>query len=209
MVLNIAGPEFDFAHVVHAVLEECEHRRRSFDENHFDDQAMRCAREKLTQVRAAYEEFGGSAPYWIALEKEVVQTVMPQYTAAAPAITRLERESWGVFRGGDIGARLLFALAGLVIGSIIIALPFIPIFEDTFAFILTAAGFFYPDLKRYWYERAYARVLNRLVRDAAQYQLGSDLHYMTRESIREAFVPGGREIGAGPGPQHGKRHAQK
>lgn len=208
MVLNIAGPEFDFAHVVHAVLEECEHRRRSFEESDFEEEAMRCAREKLSQVRAAYDEFGGSASYWIALEKEVVETVMPQYSAAALQITQLERSSWGVFRGGDIGARLLFALGGLVIGSIIIAMPFIPIFEDTFAFILTFAGFFYPDLKRYWYERAWSRVLNRLVRDAAHYQEAGDLHYMTRESIRDAFVPAPKQIEP-PNEPHRKKHAHK
>jgi hypothetical protein len=102
----------------------------------------------------------------------------------------LERHNFGIWRGGDLGARFAFALAGLIIGSIIIALPFVPIFEDMFAFALTAAGFLYPDLKRFMMERRYMKVLNRLVADSARYQENARLHYMTSQDIQKAFEPG-------------------
>jgi hypothetical protein len=188
-MLNIAGPEFDFAHVVYTVLEECEHRRRGLDEQHFGVELAAVAHEKLMQVKAAYQEFGGSEAYWEALEKEVLKTVLPQYTPAAVRMTELERRSWHLFRGGDIGARLLFALAGLTIGGIIIAVPFIPIFENMFAFALTVGGFFWPDLKRFYYERAHAKLLNRLVVESARYQENARLNYMTRQQIQDAFEP--------------------
>ena len=192
-MLNIAGPEFDFGHVVYAVLQECEHRRRGLDPAQFDGGIEACAREKLDQIKGAYDEFSGSKTYWEALEKEVMSTVVPQYTEPARIITTLERSSWNVFRGGDIAARLLFAFIGLVVGSIIIATPWIPIFEEMFAFGLTAAGFFYPDLKRYYYERQFTKLLNRLVMESARYQDNARLNYMTRREIQESFEPGHRD----------------
>ncbi len=189
-MLNIAGADYDYAQVVYVVLQECEHHRRSFDDASFDAEVRTCATEKLAEIKAAYDEFGGSADYWEALEKEVDEVVLPQYVAAARDITDQERNSFGIWRGGDLGARFAFALAGLVIGSIIIKLPFIPIAEDMFAFALTAAGFLYPDLMRFMYERRYTKVLNRLVADSARYQENAHLHYMTSDDIMKAFEPG-------------------
>ncbi|HSP34117.1 MAG TPA: hypothetical protein VLU46_07380 [Thermoanaerobaculia bacterium] len=188
MVLNIAGPEYDFGQVLYAVLQECEHRRRGLDEATTDDDLQSIARAKLAEVKAAYDEFGGSPAYWSELEREVLTTAMPQYAPAAAEMNALERSAHHVFRRGDVAARIAFALAGLLIGSIIIALPFIPIFEDMFAFATTAAGFFYPDLVRYTNERRYVRFLNHLVIDAERYQSEAKLHYMTATQIRESFA---------------------
>ena len=188
-MLNIAGPEYDFAQVLYAVLQECEHRRRGLDDDTLDGGLRSVAEEKLAQIKAAYDEFGGSASYWSSLEKEVLETALPQYAPAAAEMNRLERTGFGVFRKGDPAARFTYALAGLLIGSIIIALPFVPIFEDLFAFALTGAGFFYPDIVRYTFERRHTRVLNRLITEADRYQSAARLHYMTTQQIRESFTP--------------------
>lgn len=184
--LNIAGPEYDFANVVFVVLQECEHRRRALDDA---EELMGVAREKLAQIRKAYDEFGGSRAYWATLEREVLETAMPQYADAALEMNRLERAAWGVFRRGDLAARGLFSLGGLLLGGFIKALPFIPTIENLFVFALAGAGFVYPDLVRYVHERRHARLLNRLVADAARYQQNARLHYMTTEQIRESFAP--------------------
>lgn len=189
-VLNIAGPEYDFGSVVFAVLEECEHRRRGFDDDEAEEQLLRVAAAKLAKIRQAFDEFGGSAAYWGVLEKEVLETAMPQYINAAREMTALERTQYGVWRGGDPLARFTFALAGLVLGSVIIAMPFIKIAEAMFAFALAGAGFLYPELKRYTHERRHFRLLNRLVVDAVAYQQNARLHYMTTSEIRESFTIG-------------------
>ncbi|HET7712460.1 MAG TPA: hypothetical protein VFL80_11070 [Thermoanaerobaculia bacterium] len=184
--LNIAGPEYDFANVVFVVLQECEHRRRALGSA---GELMSVAREKLAQIRKAYDEFGGSRAYWATLEREVLETAMPQYVDAALEMNRLERAAWGVFRRGDLAARGLFGLGGLLLGGFIKALPFIPTIENLFVFALAGAGLIYPDLVRYIHERRHARLLNRLVADAAQYQRNARLHYMTTDQIRESFAP--------------------
>jgi hypothetical protein len=186
-MLNIAGPEFDLGNIVYVVLEECEHRRRGFDDS-VDAQVRSTARARLGKIKAAYDEFGGSPAYWAAVETEVMETALPQYVAAAEEMNDLERSKFGIWRGADPLARLMFALAGLTIGGIIIALPFIPIFERLFAFALAGLGFAYPELKRWTHERRHAKALNRIVSDAARYQQNARLHYMTTNDIRESFT---------------------
>jgi hypothetical protein len=188
MVLNIAGPEYDFGSVVFVVLEECEHRRRGFENDELEFRLKDTAKAKLKKIKAAYDEFGGSPSYWQSLETEVMETAMPQYISAAKEMNALERQHFGIWRGGDPAARLAFALGGLVLGSIIIALPFIPAIEAMSVFALAGAGAVYPEIKRYTHERRHFRFLNRLVTDAAAYQANARLHYMTTDDIRESFT---------------------
>ena len=190
-MLNIAGPEYDFAAVVYAIIEECEHRRLSMDDATLESELLEAARQKLATVKTCYDEFGGSAVYWHALEEEVLRVVMPQYVDEALKMNRLERSNFDVFRGGDLAARLGYALGGLAIGGVIIALPFIPIVEDVFAFGLAATGFVYPDLKRYMFEYRHSRALNRLVTTSAAYQENARIQYMSTAAIQESFTPGG------------------
>jgi hypothetical protein len=187
-MLNIAGPEYDFGSIVFVVLEECEHRRRGFDSDEAEFQLLRVAKEKLAHIRKAYDEFGGSAAYWKVLETEVLETAMPQYIDAAREMTALERAKFGIWRGGDPLARVVFALGALLVGSILIALPFVPIVERLFAFGLAVAAFLYPELKRWTHERRHFRTLNRIITDAAQYQQNAKLHYMTTSEIRDSFT---------------------
>lgn len=192
-VLNIAGPEYDFGSVVFVVLGECEHRRRSFEDDELEFQMMETAKAKLKKIKAAYDEFGGSSAYWKALESEVRERAMPQYIKAALEMNRMERNSFGVWRSGDPAARTVFGIGGLIAGGLLKALPFIPTIENVFVLAFAAAGFLYPDLKRYTHERRHVKTLNRLVAEAAAYQQNARLHYMTTTDIRESFHIGGEE----------------
>ena len=196
-VLNIAGPEYDFGSVVFVVLGECEHRRRGFENDELEFQLMQTAKAKLKKIKAAYDEFGGSPSYWKALETEVLETAMPQYVDAAREMNALERSGFGVWRGGDPVARFTFALAGLIIGSILIALPFVKIVETMFAFALAGAGALYPEIKRYTHQRRHYQTLNRIITEAGAYQRNAKLHYMTTTDIRESFQIGESETTPG------------
>jgi hypothetical protein len=187
-MLNIAGPEYDFGNVVYAVLQECEHRRRGFDDAELDQQLIATARGKLGKIKAAYDEFGGAPGYWESLETEVLRTAMPQYLVAAREMNALEREKFGVWRGGDPLARIAFALGGLVLAFVLFFIPFARMFEMGWMIAFLLTGFFFPDIKRFTHERRHTRVLNRIVADAAAYQQNAKLHYMTTTDIRESFA---------------------
>lgn len=187
-MLNIAGPEYDFGNVVFVVIEECEHRRRGFDDGELASQLFATARAKLAKIKGAYDEFGGSPAYWQSLETEVLQTAMPQYISAAKEMNALERGKFGIWRGGDPLARIAFAVGGVILAAMLFFVPLVRVFEAFLVFGLAATGFFYPELKRWTHERRHMRVLNRLVVDAARYQQNARLHYMTTTEIRESFT---------------------
>jgi len=91
----------------------------------------------------------------------------------------------GLWRQGDPAARAIFGLLCLIIGGLIIKAPFIPIFEDTFAFLLTAAGLLYPEVKKAYFDYRHSRRLNRLITHAEKYQKNQRLHYVSEARLRE------------------------
>ena len=184
-LLNLAGPSYDFGTVLYAVLQECEHVRRSLLPNEAEARLLETARRKLSEIRQSYEECGGTPPYWQELEREVLETSMPQYSPRAIEQTRLEKTGYDVWRQGDPAARAAFALLGLILGGLIIAAPFIPIWEDAFAFALAAAGLLYPELKQLFFDTRHSRLLNRLIAQAEKYQHDSRIHYISESQIQE------------------------
>lgn len=165
-----SGSSFDYANVIYAVLQDCEHRRRSFSDETAAEGLATCAGEKLARIRQSYLEGMGSRAYWKELEKEVLETVVPQYVPAAIAQNQKERNAYGVWRGGDLLARFGIAILGLIIGGVIIALPFVPTIENVFALAFALGGWFYPDLIRIMHERRHYKMLNRLVTEGEAYQ---------------------------------------
>jgi hypothetical protein len=171
-MLNLAGREYDFGPVLFTVLQEGEHRRRSLpaDDAEAAVKLSEIARQKLAEIEPCYQEAGGTPGYWRELETEVLETALPQYAMAAAAQTRLELASYGLWRQGDPVSRLALGLAALAVGGLIVKAPFIPIFENAFAFALAGAAFFYPEIKRLVFDWRYSRLLNRLVVQAETYQ---------------------------------------
>ena len=189
-ILNLAGPAYDFGAVTFAVLQDCEHKRRGLVADHADAKLMDIARAKLAEVEEGYREAGGTAVYWEVLQREVLETALPQYVQSALEQNRLERNSYDVWRKGDPAARALFSLGGLVVGALIVAAPFIPIVEDAFAFFLALSCFFYPELKRLYFDYRHTRLLNRLVTQAEKYQHDPRIHISSArvdEELRAAM----------------------
>jgi hypothetical protein len=183
-MLNLAGSSYDFGNVLFAVLQECEHQRRALLPNEAEGRLREIARAKLAEIRESYRECGGTEGYWNDLEQEVLETTLPQYIPAAVEQNRLEKNSYDLWRHGDPLSRAAFGLLGLTIGGIIIAIPWIPIFEDAFAFALAAAGFLYPEIKKTVFDYRHARLLNRLIVEAEKYQRNQKIHYVSEARLQ-------------------------
>jgi len=182
-MLNVAGPEFDFGPVLYAVLQECEHVRRGLEAAEAPEKLRQAARRKLAEVRESYEECGGTPPYWADLEREVLEPSMAQYIPAAVEQNRLEANHYDLWRGGDPAARALFAVLGLAIGGLIVAIPWIPIFEDAFAFLLSLAGLLYPEIRKGFFDFRHSQTLNRLIARAEKYQYDHRIHYTSAAKL--------------------------
>jgi hypothetical protein len=183
-MLNLAGSSYDFGNVLFAVLQECEHQRRALLPNESEGRLREIARAKLAEIRESYAECGGTEGYWNDLEREVLETTLPQYVPAASEQNRLEKNNYDLWRHGDPASRAAFGLLGLAVGGIIIAIPWIPIFEDAFAFALAAAGFLYPEIKKTVFDYRHARLLNRLIVEAEKYQRNPKIHYVSEARLQ-------------------------
>lgn len=203
-MLNLAGSSYDFGNVLFAVLQECEHQRRALLPNEAAGRLREIARAKLAEVRESYEECGGTEGYWNDLEREVLETTLPQYIPAAVEQNRLEKSNYDLWRHGDPIARALFGLIGLVIGGLIIAAPFIPIWEDAFAFALATAGFLYPEIKKTVFDYRHARLLNRLIVEAEKYQRNAKIHYVSEAQLQAELDEVGSPTGSPKASKHGK-----
>jgi hypothetical protein len=186
-MLNLAGSSFDFGQVLFAVLTECEHRRRSLDPEEAEGKLLEAAREKLAEIHESYAECGGTEDYFQDLTREVLETAMPQYIPRAIEQTRREREGYDLWRGGDPVARAAFGVLGLVLGGLLVALPFVPIFEDSFAFLLALAGFLFPEITRLFFDHRHSRFLNRLIHEAEGYQKDRRVHYLSSAKFDQAL----------------------
>jgi hypothetical protein len=186
MMLNVAGPSFDFGNVLFAVLQECEHVRRGLLPDEAEERLLEAARRKLAEIRESYSEHGGTPGYWEQLEREVLETSLPAYIPEAIEQTRLERSGYDVWRRGDAGARALFLLAGLVIAGLLLRVPFLPAWEKgAFFFILALGGLLYPEVKQLVDDFRHSRFLNRMVAEAEKYQKNSRIHYMSEARLQQ------------------------
>jgi hypothetical protein len=186
-MLNLAGHSFDFGQVLFAVLTECEHRRRSLAPEAAAEKLFEAAREKLKEIHESYAECGGTEDYFAELTREILETTLPEYVPRAVEQTRLEREGYDLWRSGDPVARAAFGLLGLILGGLLVALPFVPIFEDSFAFLLALAGFLFPEVTQLFYDRRHSWFLNRMIKDAESYQTDRRVHYLSSARFNQAL----------------------
>lgn len=204
-MLNVAGPSFDFGNVLFAVLQECEHARRALLPNEAHGRLIETARRKLAEIHESYLENGGTPAYWEELEREVLETSVPAYIPDAIEQTRLEKSGYDVWRRGDAAARALFALGGLTLGGLIVAAPFIPIWEDAFAFVLAVGGLLYPEIKQLVADFRHSRLLNRMIAGAEKYQNNTQIHYVSEARLEKELdavcEPGRAEEAEPPRPR--------
>lgn len=191
-ILNLAGPDFDLGNVLFAVLQELEHRRRAFEPDQARDKLAAAARDKLAEIHESYREAGGTASYWEVVEREVLDTSLPQYLAGALEQNRLERESYGTWRGGDPLSRILFGLGGLTLGTVLYEVPLTsPVVDLPALVVLTASGILYPEVKRLYHDWRHSRLLNRLVIAAEAYQKDPRIHYVSTARLEEELRTAG------------------
>jgi len=174
-------PEFSARVVAMQVIEHLERRRPAIAG---DPEAIKTEVDHaLAPVRKAYADVELPRSYLDALATEMTETLPARWRALAEPFTRLEQRGFGLWRGGDVPARLAFVLAGLILGGLIVAAPFIPIWEKWFPFVLAVAAWWLPDLQVRWHKRRYARDLGALVATLDRAQPALDQHVTITELL--------------------------
>jgi hypothetical protein len=175
--------EFAAERVALKVLEHLERRR----EDVVSDEAAvkREVEEALVPIRRAYEEAMLPPSYLEALLGEIRKTVPAAWQRVAAVYTDRERREFGLWRGGDPVARLAYVAAGLVLGGLIVAAPFIPIWEKWLPLALAVAAWWLPDVQVRWHKRKYARALGRIALNVARAQPLLDETISVRALLQE------------------------
>ena len=153
----------------------------------------------LAEARARYEDEALPAAYFDALARELAAGLGERWRRVAAPYAALEGRGFGLWRGGDLVARLAYLFGVLLLGGICVELPFIPIWEKWFPFALAVGGFFLPDAQIRWQRRRYARQLGEIVRDFAALQPRLEAAVKIGDLLAEADVaPGGATGGLPP-----------
>jgi len=123
----------------------------------------------LRQMEQQCRELGvDDPPHWVRARSVVSEALLPRYARLAETENAAAARDYGMWRGGDLIARASFALCGLVVGAIAVAVPWIPVTEKWVPWALFVLGPFLPDAYSWWYRRRYRRRLEALVLDLAR-----------------------------------------
>jgi hypothetical protein len=127
------------------------------------------AESALRQMEQQCRELGvDDPPHWQRARAVVRDALLPRYARLAEEENAAAAREYGMWRGGDLVARAVFALAGLVLGAIAVVVPWIPVQEKWVPWALFVLGPFLPDAYAWWYRRRYRMRLQGLVADLAR-----------------------------------------
>jgi hypothetical protein len=161
-------PEFSAERVTLEVIDHLERRRADIAQ----DRALvdKEVTDALVVVEKTYREAELPMVYFESLAKEIRALVPAAWQAIAKPYSDKESREFGLWRGGDPVARLVYVFVGLVVGGLCVEAPFIPIWEKWFPFALAALAWWLPDAQVAWQKRRYARALGGIVNRMGQLQ---------------------------------------
>jgi hypothetical protein len=163
--------KYSLAAIAQHVLSMFEVRRPGIDRWNAEtlERLRREAESALRQMEQQCTELGVDDPgHWERARAVVRDVLLPRYQRLAEEENAAAARDYGMWRGGDLVARATFALSGLVLGAIVVAVPWIPIYEKWVPWALFVLGPFLPDAYSWWYRRRYQKRLEALVADLAR-----------------------------------------
>ncbi len=128
----------------------------------------RVAHDEIDRIVAEHDEVIGEPGVGAQLRREVLETFLPRYTRLAQHHTALEDAGYRAWRGGDPVARAVTTIAALLLTAGVVRVVHHPV-----ALVCVAAALlvpFLPELRRWYYRRQYASLLQEVVDDMARIQ---------------------------------------
>jgi hypothetical protein len=170
--LAVYSERFSLPFLAQVVIAAAERKRPGLGPWSLDVQAelVKTVAEELAELKRRFFEVYDDRAYWAKVESTILDVVFPRYAAQAKQFTELEKRDFGSWRGGDLVARLTYALGGFALGTFLVKVPFIPIPEtwDALIFALAIAAPFLPDAQAWFHRRRYARRIRQILADVAE-----------------------------------------
>jgi hypothetical protein len=133
---------------------------------------------QLSELRARFLETFDDPVYFDRLQETLLEVALPRYLTAAERQTALEQRDYGLWRGGDLIARGVYAAAGFALGLFLVKAPFIPIPTtwDLLAFAFLLGAPFLPDAQVWLLKRRHRRALRAIVDDLRDAEVQRQLY---------------------------------
>jgi len=174
------------------LLEQFELRRPGFKAwtPEVEESLRAQAEAELRQMERQSRELGFDEPgYFQRLRGAVNEILLPRYGRLVADEIALQSRHYGIWRGGDLIARGVFAVAAFVLGILAVELPYVPIQAKWFPALLFILGPLFPDLVMWWYRRRYQRNLDALVADLSRASDTLDTYQPLSELAPAAELP--------------------
>ena len=153
------------------LIEQLEGRRRSYGDrpDEWAEAATRIADEVLDGVEGEYTEVMGPGDLPERLRREIHEIFLPRYIALSADHTALERRGYDAWRRGDPISRLALFLAAL--GLVTLAARLLPLGPTVLiGYVAALSTPFLPELRAFFYRRAYTRQLRGVLEDLERIQ---------------------------------------
>ena len=152
------------------LIERLEGTRRSYVGRPDEARAAfaRICDEELDQIVREHDEIMGQPGVGAVLMREVRETFLPRYARLAQDQNALEDAGYKAWRGGDPIARFVTTLVALLVTMGMVRLVHHPVALVCFAAVALVP--FLPELRRWYYRRQYASLLQEVVDDMARIQ---------------------------------------
>jgi hypothetical protein len=133
---------------------------------------------ELADLRVRFLELFDDPAYFDRMQETLLQVALPRYLTAAQRQAALEQRDYGLWRGGDLIARGVYAAAGFALGLFLVKAPFIPIPTtwDLLAFAFLLAAPFLPDAQVWLLKRRHRATLRAVVDDLRDAEVHRELY---------------------------------
>ncbi|HXX29653.1 MAG TPA: hypothetical protein VEJ89_02925 [Myxococcaceae bacterium] len=133
---------------------------------------------ELADVRPRFLELFDDPGYFDRVQETLLGVALPRYLAAAERQTALEQRDYGLWRGGDLIARGVYAAVGFAVGLFLVKAPFIPIPTtwDLLAFAFLLGAPFLPEAQVWLLRRRHRAALRAIVDDLRDAEVHRELY---------------------------------
>lgn len=164
--VNLYPTQYQLPELTAHLVALLERRRAAFEawDDATEDALRDEARRALEEAGRQFRELADDAAYWGRTTAQLLEVSLPRYLKVARAQHELERRKYGLWRGGDLLSRALYAVGGLVVGLVILRTP-VPDWLEPIPLAFFVGGPLLPDLQVWVARRRYRKQLDRLVQD--------------------------------------------
>ncbi|HYV49755.1 MAG TPA: hypothetical protein VFA20_33085 [Myxococcaceae bacterium] len=170
--MSVYSERFSLPFLSQVVIAAAERKRPGLGPWSLEVQAelVKTVAEELAELKRRFFEVYDDQAYWAKVETTILEVVFPRYAAEAKQFTEAEKRHFGAWRGGDLVARITYALGGFALGTFLVKVPWIPIPQtwDALIFAMAIAAPFLPDAQAWFHHRRYARRIKSILKDVEE-----------------------------------------